>query len=128
MNIKYFALLCCFILSACAGSNEYLATGSHNNNKYVVKITIENVGLKSFATTMINGDVVNRHQMKVGITDSKCKKPSTFTTLCTYTAQYDGLPVQIERGQQLQGGGMAIYNYVDVYIDGELLQRVPIYF
>ena len=119
-----FLLTAGTLVFSCA-PREYISTGIVNSKKYFLKVRHEDEGLKTSSIVQINGEEVFRKKMEIDMrNDPACKKTSTFAWLCTYTASYQGAPVIIERGITPTPTGMN--NWYDVYINDELIQRVPV--
>jgi len=124
MNLAKIAFLLAAgtLVFSCA-PREYISTGSVGSKKYFLKVRHEDEGLKTSSIVQINDEEVFRQQIVNMYNDPACKKTSTFAWLCTYTASYQGAPIVIERGVTATPSGAN--NWYDVYINGELIQRVP---
>ncbi|MDB3861637.1 hypothetical protein N9301_09185 [Paracoccaceae bacterium] len=125
MNFAKFAcLLAAGTLVFSCAPREYISTGIVGSKKYFLKVRHEDEGLKTTKIVQINDKEVFRQKVINLYNDPACKKTSTFAWLCTYTASYQGAPVIIEQGITSTASGMN--NWYDVYINDELIQRVPV--
>ena len=111
------------LVAACA-PREYVATGSVGAKKYLLEVTLEDDGLLLRESLAINGEIIYKRAGTV-FSDPNCLNTGGADWFCKYDTSYQGAPVRVERGSRvtLTGGGM----WYDVFINDELIQRVPVF-
>ena len=112
-------------LVAACGPREYVATGSVGAKKYLIEVTLEDDGLIARESLAINGEIIHKRAGNL-FSDPNCLKTGGADWLCKYDTSYQGAPVRVERGSRVtlfSGGSM----WYDVFINDELIQRVPVF-
>ena len=126
MMIRFILYLSLFALLVGCGeplSGSFRAVGFHDNQKYKIDVNIGGIVSAPTLAIFLNDEQALYVERPMSMmSDANCEKLLAYGWKCRFSDTYKGLQVAVV--EEINASPYFNYRNYDVYLDGQLLQRV----